>query len=86
MKNQIKKLELDRSLEIEMLENQLADWKKFNSQLQGNVNNRDNKIFDMAKEIYHRDCLIEGLKMDLQDYNELKEMNLFQLILWKLKQ
>lgn len=86
MKNQIKKIELDKNIEIEYLEKQLADWKKFNSQLQGNVNNRENKIFDMAKEIYHRDCLIEGLELDLQEYNELKNMNLFQLILWKLKQ
>lgn len=69
MKNRIKKLELDKNLEIEMLEKQLADCKNYNSQLQSDLNYFRN-TYD-----YRRDKL-----------EQLESMNLFQLILWKLKQ
>lgn len=69
MKNRIKKLELDKNLEIEMLEKQLADCKNYSSQLQSDLNYFRN-TYD-----YRRDKL-----------EQLESMNLFQLILWKLKQ
>ena len=90
MKNQLKKLELNKNLEIEMLENQLADWKRFNDQLQETCQNKDIQITLLKKQDnLHREhyelCKSESNKW--QEYcNELKDMNLFQLILWKLKQ
>ena len=69
MKNRIKELELNKNLEIEMLEKQLADCKNYNSQLQSDLNYFRN-TYD-----YRRDKL-----------EQLESMNLFQLILWKLKQ
>ena len=83
MKNQIKKLELNKNLEIEMLEKQLADWKKFNDQLQGTCRKLDTAIEIKSNVIENLEQQNDRLNIEL--YN-LKNMNLFQLILWKLKQ
>lgn len=83
MKNRIKKLELDKNLEIEMLEKQLADWKKFNDQLQGECRELDTNIEIKSNVITNLEQQNNILNIEL--YN-IKNMNLFQLILWKLKQ
>ena len=83
MKNQLKKLELNKNLEIEMLENQLADWKRFNDQLQGECRKLDTTIEIKSSVITNLEQQNDRLNIEL--YN-LKNMNLFQLILWKLKQ
>lgn len=83
MKNRIKKLELDKNLEIEMLEKQLADWKKFNDQLQVECRELDTIIEIKSNVITNLEQQNNILNIEL--YN-IKNMNLFQLILWKLKQ
>ena len=83
MKNQIKKLELNKNLEIEMLEKQLADWKKLNDRLKGTCRKLDAAIEIESNVITNLEQQNDRLNIEL--YN-LKNMNLFQLILWKLKQ
>ena len=83
MKNQLKKLELNKNLEIEMLEKQLADWKKLNDRLKGTCRKLDAAIEIESNVITNLEQQNDRLNIEL--YN-LKNMNLFQLILWKLKQ
>ena len=89
MKNQIKKNLLDKNLEIEMLEKQLADWKLFNDQLQESLRKQDTQIKDLIQT--NQDFSIDYKRLysesnRWQDYcGNIKNMNLFQLILWWFK-
>ena len=83
MKNQIKKVLTDKNLYIQHLEKQLDDWKNFNDQLQETCRKLDTAIEIKNNVITNLEQQNEKLNIEL--YN-IKNMNLFQLILWKLKQ
>ena len=82
MKNRIKKNLLDKNLEIEMLEKQLADWKLFNDQLQESLRGQDTEIKNL-KESNQR--LFDKSNRYYDFYVNIKNMNLFELILWWFK-
>ena len=83
MKNQIKKVLTDKNLYIQHLEKQLDDWKNFNDQLQETCRKLDTAI--EIKNNVIRNLEQQNEKLNIELYN-IKNMNLFQLILWKLKQ
>ena len=83
MKNQIKKVLTDKNLYIQHLEKQLDDWKEFNDQLQNECRKLDTAVEIKSDVITNLEQQNEALNIEL--YN-IKNMNLFQLILWKLKQ